>query len=120
MKRELFAKSPVITVSDDVVLNAFEQAPKVTSKVAYEERRIFTIIALAKATYEKTDGGTFTIVEALTKDGYIVTFSESYGKTLVDLMDKVISCELYTTRFGSTAVKPAIKRNPVNTKFLME
>lgn len=120
MTRELFAKSQIITASEDLVMNAFEQAPKVTSKVAYEEHRIFTIIALAKATYEKTDGGTFTIVEALTKDGYIVTFSEAYGKTLVDLMDKVISCELYTTRFGGSAVKPAIKRDPVNTKLLME
>lgn len=120
MTRELLTKSAVITANDEAVLGAFEMAPKKTSKVAYEERLVFTIIALAKATYEKTDGGTFTIVEALTKDGYIVTFSEAYEKTLVDLMDIVISCELYTTRFGGSAVKPAIKRDPVNTKLLME
>lgn len=120
MTRELLTKSAVITAIDEAVLGAFEIAPKKTAKVAYEERLVFVIIALAKATYEKTDGGTFTIVEALTKDGYVVTFSEAYGKTLTDLMDKTISCELYTTKYGSNAVRPTIKRDFVNTKLLME
>lgn len=120
MTRELLSKSSIITASEDLVMGAFELAPKKTSKVAYEERLVFTIIAIAKATYEKTDGGTFSILETLTKDGYVVTFSESYIKTLTDLMDKTITCELYTTKYGSNAVRPTIKRDFVNTKLLME